>query len=930
MKITDVRFNGVKSPVGFDFERLLVSWKVREARGKTQAAAELRLYENNPDSEPVLTITGDQVKQSGTALSFPWKMRTDYFAEIKVTDETGDHAESGKISFTTGKRKERWNADWIAAEEGDSCHPILRKSFSTKKGIRMSRFYGTGVGIFELYLNGVKQGREYLAPYVTNYEKHLQTFTYKVDKDIREGEENTIELLLGKGWYLGTFGLEGMDRNYGSRMAAIGELHITYLDGTEEVICTDESWTYHASDFEDSGIYLGEILNRELWRGKENPERPVSVIRDPAHTPGCENLIKEHLSDRLSLPVVVKEELPVKEIVKTPAGETVLDFGQNFAGFVRFHAAFPAGTTVKLEFGEILQEGNFYHKNYRDAVSELVYTSDGREETVETHFTFYGFRYVKISGFPGEVEAADFTGCVLYSDLDRTGFIETGDARFDRLYQNTIWGQRSNFIDIPTDCPQRSERLGWTGDTQVFAPTACYHTDTRSFYHKFIRDLLDEQEFLDGGVPNYVPNIGHKDDCGAVWGDIATLLPETLYQAYGDLSEAEYAYPLMKNWVDWIDRGDRARGERKYLNDFVFTFGDWLALDGATPTSFKGSTDDTFIATAYYYRSAEIVADMAERLGKKEDAEYYRSLSEQIRSAFYREFYTPSGRLSIDTQAAYVVALKFRLHPDRKRVIAQFKERLKKDLYSIKCGFVGAPLLCTVLAECGETELAYDYLLKEGFPGWLYEVDLGATTIWERWNSVGEDGVISDTGMNSLNHYAYGSVMEFVYAYAAGIRPAEPGYKRAVIEPRPDIRLPKLSASYDSVQGKYAVAYELREDGSVHMEIEVPFDCTAEVTLPRDPEGKRELSAGSYRFDYVPEQNFRKPYGERTHLSRLAKDPRAMEILGKYVPVAAGIAASGDPENGTNTLMELMGMSFFHIDPEKMKEALAEIKELRV
>lgn len=941
MRITNIRINGIENPTGFLFEQLICSWNVRETESKKQVNAVIEVSTQRNFQEILYKKEGADLDQSGEKLELELKPRTTYFYRITVTGDAGDRAVSEICTFETGKMGEDWQADWISPAANDTFHPVMTRTFSLSKKISRARLYATGVGMFEAYLNGVKLGEEYLAPYMNNYEKNIQVLTFpleellKVDSvetagaapggSLKENAVNTLEILLGKGWYMGTFGLDMQKENYGDRMAAIAELHLEYEDGTSECICTDESWEYYGSDIEDSGIYFGEILNRTLWDGKENPKRPVEVLKVPEESNGTKNLCKAHLMDRISLPVLVKEQIPVQEILQTPAGETVLDMGQNFAGYVEFYADFPKGTRIVLDFGEILQEGCFYNKNYRDAKSQFVYVSDGTPETVRAHFTFFGFRYVRVTGWPGMCRKEDFIGKVLYSDIRRTGYVTTGNEKINRLYKNTVWGLKSNFIDMPTDCPQRSERLGWTGDAQVFAPTASYHMDTRAFFHKFIKDLRDEQQFLDGGVPNYLPNIGHKEDVGSVWGDIATFLPNTLYTCYGNLEEMEYCYPLMKDWVDYIDRKDAGRGKKQYLFNFGFHFGDWLALDGPTPTSFKGSTDDDYIASVYYYRSTQIVRKMAERLGKQQDAAYYKELEENISQAVKQEFFTPTGRLAVDTQAAYVIALKFGLYIDREKLIEQFRLRLKKDCNQIKCGFVGAPLLCTVLAEAGLYETAYDFLLKEGFPSWLYSVNLGATTIWERWNSVLPDGTISDTGMNSLNHYAYGSVMEFVYAYAAGIRPLEPGFKKAVIAPHPDIRLGKLECLYDSVNGLYVSKWSIEADGTLKVHVEIPFGCEAEVDLPDYPDGKMVLPAGAYDFSYQPENDLCRPYHKGTTLGRIAQDEKALATLGKYAPAIAGIAASGDPEMGANTLEEILSMGYLPFEPEELKKAIAEI-----
>lgn len=922
MKISDLQINGITDPIGYTYHYICCSWKVTETSSTKQTAAKIQVSDTADFEHIIAEKSGAHLKQSGECLEIDLKPRTIYYYRIFITGDEGDEAVSPTGTFETGKMKEPFAAEWISPKAEDTFHPVIRKEFQVNRPVRKARLYMTGVGLFEVSLNGEKLGSEYLMPYVSDYEQKIQVITFSIDEYLTDS--NSLEITLAKGWYMGLFGLELQKEIYGNRMAVIGELHIEYQDGTKECIGTDSSFTYQGTDTEDSGIYDGEIINRMLWAGKENPIKSVEVLKDPGREPGTKNLVKEHLTDRISLPILAKEEVAVKEIIKTPAGETVLDMGQNFAGFIEFTADFPKGTKITLDFGEILQEGNFFRGNYRDAKSQFIYVSGGRKERVHPHFTYFGFRYVKITGWTGEVKKEDFTGKVLYSDVSRIGYLETADAKINRLYENTLWGLKSNFMDIPTDCPQRSERLGWTGDAQVFAPTASYHMDTRAFFHKFMNDLREEQKILDGGVPNYLPNIGHKNDVGAVWGDIATLLPNTVYQFYGSSEELKNSYPLMKDWVDYIDALDKARG-RTYLYDFDHTFGDWLALDGATPNSFKGSTDDTYIASVYYCHSIGIVSSAAERLNKVEDAGYYANLEEKVRQAIFKEFFTPSGRLAIDTQAAYVIALKFGIYMDREKIIAQFQKRLQKDCYQIKCGFVGAPLLCMVLAEAGLFELAYDFLLKEDFPSWLYSVKLGATTIWERWNSVLPDGTISGTGMNSLNHYAYGSVMEFVYAYAAGIRAAEPGFQKAVIEPHPDIRIPYMKMKYDSANGTYVCHWSIETDGSFQMHIEIPFNCSALVRLPGYTMEEMELPAGSYDYAYQPKQDFRKPYHKGTTLGRAAKDEKAMKILGKYTPAIAGIAASKDPEMASNTLEQISQMEYLPFDPEQFKLAMEEI-----
>ena len=496
-------------------------------------------------------------------------------------------------------------------------------------------------------------------------------------------------------------------------------------------------------------------------------------------------------------------------------------------------------------------------------------------------------------------------------------------------YNHWIPQQKSNFIDLPTDCPQRSERLGWTGDAQVFAPTASYNMDTRAFYRKFLRDLRSEQLRMNGGIPNYIPSLGELGGAASVWGDVGTFVPEQLYKTYGNLEDVKAYYPLMHDWVEYMYRIDEEKGgKRLFLNGFQF--GDWLALDGVTENSFKGSTDDDYIGTVYYYQSTKILADMAERLGKTEDAKRYRALAEEIRSAIMHEYFTPSGRLAMDTQASYIIALKFGLCIDKERVIAQFKERLKKDCYEIKCGFVGAPLLCMTLCENGMEDLAYHFLFKEGFPSWLYAVNMGATTIWERWNSVMPDGTTSPTGMNSLNHYSYGSVVEFFYAYIAGIRAIEPGYRKAIIAPVPDMRFRYFNCSYDSACGKYVSNWSIAEDGTLNIHIDIPFNCEAEVTLPRysGENATMTLDAGSYDFSYMPNKDYRKRYDANTRLNEVADDAEVMGILRDRLPIAFGMILSGDKENGNLTFGELGFMFFMGFNPQMVAEATKDIYDM--
>ncbi|MEE3481140.1 MAG: family 78 glycoside hydrolase catalytic domain [Lachnospiraceae bacterium] len=974
MRIYDMKIDGVKEAIGFATEHPAFSFKVDETESKDFAEGCITVARDEDFSDVVYEKKASALNKTEEILDFAVIPRTRYFVRVSVTGDAGDRA-VGETFFESGKMGEPFTASWIGPEKGEDIHPRLSKAFSTNGSVKQARLYAAGVGLFEAYLNGQKLGDEYLLPGCSSYEDYLQVITFPVE-NLNRGE-NTLSFLLGKGWYMGTFGLEGQKENFGNRMAVIGELHIDYEDGRHEVIPTDASFTYTSSDIMESGIYFGEVLDRtagyglpedagaadagEMAAGDAGAGRrtaagkPVCVIENPETDPGTASLAASHLRDRLSPYIRPHEVLTVQEVITTPAGETVLDFGQNHAGLleIALPSGMKPGTVLTFEFGEILQNGNFYRDNYREAESKFVYISDGRAETVRQHFTYYGFRYVRVTGWTGKPDSRAFRSPVLYSDLEQTGFLQTNNAKVNRLIENTLWGQKSNFIDLPTDCPQRNERLGWTGDANVFAPTASYHMDTRAFFRKFLYDLSCEQKKLHGGIPNYIPNIGHKDDCTALWGDVSTMMPDTLYRMFSSGKDLARYYPMMKAWVDFVDAADEKNhgGEKTHLWDFGFQFGDWLGLDGASENSFKGGTEDAFVASVYYAHSASLVACAAKTLAEKaegaekagaagkagasgtaggmadyrRDEAHYSDLAKAIRDAVLDEYVTPNGRLAADTQTSYIIALKYGIFRDREKLLEGFRARLHKDRMKIRCGFAGAPIFLTTLGENGMYKEAYELLLNEDYPGWLYAVNMGATTVWERWNSVMPDGSMSPTGMNSLNHYSYGSVMEFVYACAAGLRPKMAGFKEAYIVPHPDIRLPEIACCYDSVSGRYVVNTRIMKNGRLSVHIEVPFGAKAYVTLPGKGEDEFVLTAGSYDYEYAPVRDYRKVLSEGTTLHDLKGYPEAMEILQKHLPSLYGIAMADDPEFAFVPLPVLKNFGFLGIEPAAFEKAEKEL-----
>lgn len=911
MRIYDVTINGREKPLGIDCSKLICSWKVDEAKSIFQKAVCIEVS-LQPDFECICYCKqGSRLLNTGELLEMQAAPQTRYYVRVQVLGENGESAVSDTEYFESGL--ECWRAQWITTEKEDTYHPEFMKTFVLPHPIKKARLYISGLGLFEAYINGKKVGNDYLAPFNNDYTGGVQYCTYDVTELLEW--ENELSVILGNGWYKGRLGYTGQKAVYGDKFQVIAELHVEYGSGERRMISTDTSWKYRGSDIVESDIYDGEFIDELFWKEKANKWKSAVLMKNPYP-----------VVERYSLPLIENEKLPVKELIYTPNGETVLDFGQNFAGYVIFTGKLKKGDLLKLSFGEILQEGNFYRENYRTAKAEFCYRSSGRQKTICPHFTYYGFRYVKVEGIE-DVKADEFEGIVLYSKMKRTGYFKSSNAHLNRLYENTVWGLKSNFIDMPTDCPQRDERLGWTGDAQIFSGTASYHMDTRAFFEKYLRDLYIDQKKHNGQVAMYLPNLQPGLSC-AVWGDAATMIPTVLYQHYGDKEALRQAYPLMKSWVDYIHAEDEKRGCRD-LWDFGFQLGDWLALDGITEQSMLGATDVSFIASVYYYGSAEMTANAARILGFEDEAVKYAELAVRIRKAVLHLYYTPAGLLAIDTQTAYYVALALGLYRSKEALLEGLQKRIKKDCYQIKSGFAGAPLMCNVLADAGMTELAYDFLFNESYPGWMYEVKMGATTVWERWNSVLPDGKISGTGMNSLNHYAYGAVAEFLYRHVAGISPLTPGFKKVRIAPKLTSYLQWVDCTYDSAAGKYRIKWEIKEGAKAVLHVEVPFDAKAEIVLPDRDESIITVNAGVYDYTFDTIRDYQCMFTMNSRLEQLKENKEATAIAQRKCPALAGMLASADKEILSKNLEELLKSNFVAIPKEELKNAIKEILKIK-
>lgn len=679
----------------------------------------------------------------------------------------------------------------------------------------------TALGVYEAKLNGERIGDFILAPGWTSYLNRLQVQSYDVTDMLKT--ENSLEVTVGQGWRAIANKRDGSDFLGYRDTALIAELTLVYADGRTESIVTDSSWTARESKLRYTNIYDGDIYDATFKAGS-------------ARHCICVDLEKDMLIPQEGEKIVEHERMPALQIIKTPAGETVIDFGQNMTGYVEFSIKGTPGAQATISHGETLDcDGNFYNANYRSARAQIKFTCDGEEHIYKSALTFFGFRYIRLENWPDEVKKENFTAIVVHSDIRRTGYFECSDETVNKLFKNIIWGQKSNFLDVPTDCPQRDERLGWTGDAQVFVRTASLNFDVERFFKKWLHDLAADQG-RDGCVPHVVPNI--FDDMGgsSAWSDAAVICPWEIYRTYGDKKILEDQFDSMKAWIDWMrersENGRRSGGSH---------FGDWLGLD-SPEGSYKGSTPEDLIATAYYKYSTELFIKAAHALGR--DVAEYENIPAEAAKAFRRE-YMENGRVKNATQTACVLALYFDITDDRAATAAQLNELVKRAGH-LETGFVGTPYLLHALSDNGYAGTAYDLLLRREYPSWLYPISKGATTVWEHWDGIKPDGTMWSTDMNSFNHYAYGAVADWMYGAAAGINsdPDRPGFEHIIFRPVTDRRLDFVKASIDTRRGTVASEWR-RENGRIKYIFTVPEGCCASAVIGGE---KHEVGAGTHEF----------------------------------------------------------------------------------
>lgn len=800
-----------------------------------------------------------------------------YFYRVKVSDNHKNESPwSDAAFFETGiLDASEWKAAFISPEGEDegasSKGKLLRREFNLDGEIEFARVYATSLGMYELYINGAQVGDGLLTPGWTDYRERLQYQTYDVTELLKAGD-NAIGASLGIGWYKGDLaGWVGRRNVYGSQMGLLLQLLVRYTDGREAIVVTDDSWKASESPVIYSELYHGETYDaRREQQGWDLPRF------DDADWSNVWVMDKDISTVVPQDGVMIRKREVLKPIsmFKTPKDELVIDFGQNMSGWVKFSAVGKAGDRVVLKHAEVLDaEGNFYTENLRAAKSRIEYIlKEEGTETYEPHFTFQGFRYVMIEEYPGDVDLEDFEAVVIHSDIERTGDFSCSDELINKLHHNILWGLKGNFVDIPTDCPQRDERLGWTGDAQVFMKAACYLKDVRVFFKKWFRDIRAGQ-LGDGGIPYVIPDVltdtteeglVGENHSATGWGDAAVICPWTLYVTYGDKRILEEQYDSMKAWIEYI----RSRAQDGVLWNTGFHFGDWVALD-AKEGSYFGATPNDLTATAYYAYSTRILVRAAGILGKDKDAEEYSRLHEEIVKAFRNEFFTPNGRLAAPTQTSHILSLMFGLVPKEHmdRTIEGLIKLLDENDGHLVTGFLGTPYFCHVLSRNGKLKEAYDLLLKEDYPSWLYQVKMGATTIWEHWDGIKPDGTMWSPDMNSFNHYAYGAIADWLYGVVAGLDtdPENPGFKRIIMKPQPGGGLTFAKAEYRSVYGKASIKWAI-ENGNMRVDVSVPHNTTAHLVLPdadaADVVGEgadfipcsggceAEIGSGTYSFSY--------------------------------------------------------------------------------
>jgi alpha-L-rhamnosidase len=843
LTMKDLTCEHKKNPIGIDILKPRFSWKINGTGNNIlQSAYSIRVATDSKFSSSKIVWQSGKI-ESGESVLQPYKgsdlkSGQRYFWQVKIWDNKGGESKWSEVAFLeTGLLSQSdWKAKWIEMESDTirySPSPHFRKEFTVGKSIASARVYVTSHGFYELHMNGKKVGDQVLTPGWTSYGKRLQYQVYDVTGILIKGN-NAIGAVLGDGWYRGTLAWGNNWAIYGKKLGLLLQLKITFTDGSESLILSDETWK--ASN--DGAIRMNDIYNGETYDAtKKLTGWNLSGYNDSNWKKVSIGNYKNNLIASEGSPVRKIQEIRPVKIFRTPKGKLIVDMGQNMVGWLRLKVTGSKGAVVILRHAEVMDKsGEFYTTNLRLAKCQLTYTLAGTgEETYEPRFTFMGFRFVEVTGFPGELTLDNLTGVVVHSDMAVTGSYESSNPLLNQLQHNIQWGQKGNFVDVPTDCPQRDERLGWTGDAQAFCRTAAYNMDVSSFFTKWLKDVAADQK-PGGEVPDVIPDVLSKQGSlttqpSAGWGDVAVITPWTMFLVYGDKRFLENQYPSMKAWVEYI----RKNAGNSLIWKGGSKYGDWLFYHPPVNnhTEPDGYTEHDFIATAFFAYSTSILAATAKELGKADDEKFYNDLYKKIKEVFINEYVTPAGRVGTNSQTSYVLALMFNLLPDNltEKASKFLVDDIKSRKNRLSTGFLGTPYICHVLSDNGYTDVAYDLLLQESYPSWLYPVKMGATTIWERWDGQKTDSTFQDPGMNSFNHYAYGAIGDWMYRVSAGIETMGPGYKHLILQPHPSKRLTYSKASFESSYGTVASGWE-RKGSKIIVSVKIPANCVATIILP--------------------------------------------------------------------------------------------------
>ena len=837
-----------ENPIGFHDATPTFSWKL-PPRVKKQTAYRIEVRDDAVvwDSGWVESDQSVMVPYGGEPLNSRQRLtwRVDY------KDEAGQASGwSPAAKFELGFLSAAdWQAKWIrpASELPEiESTSMLRRDFELKGDVKHARLYVTARGLFEIHLNGEKVGRDAFAPGWTSYANQIDTLTYDIGASLQEGQ-NAIGALLGTGWYAGKIGFRGEYNRYGVTPELLLQLEVEYADGSSFTLTSDENWkASFKGPIVTSSIYNGEVYDaaKELsgWTLPGFDESSWTDVIAEA------DLGSAALTPKPFAPVRVIKEMPTQAISEPEAGRYVFDMGQNMVGYPEVRIPVEKGQTITMRFAEMLNtDGSMYTDNYRKAKSTNTYTAaETGTITWKPTFTFHGFRYVELSGFSEGVKPEKHwvTGLVLHSDLDQIGTFESSHEELNQLQSNIVWGQRGNFLDIPTDCPQRDERMGWTGDAQAFCSTAMFNLDSLAFWKSWLRSMRHDQ--LDTGkIPCVIPDVFTGPDSPG-WMDAATIVPWEVYLRTGDVEVLSNNFEMMEGLVGFY----RSKS-KKNLIPKISAFGDWLQPYAENN---KGDTPFEYLGTAFYAKSAQILADSAQILGKSKAAVNYQAEADAVKAAFQKHYFNRAGKLknAPETQTAYVLALEFDLISDEQKVGAgkHLLRLIDEADGHLRTGFLGTPYLAQVLDETGSAHVASSLLFKESYPSWFYSINQGATTMWERWDSYTKKDGFHPQGMNSFNHYAYGAIGEWMYERLAGLTPdpEQPGYKHYYVRPLVIRELQWVRAELDSAYGVISCGWKKSADRTVILEGVVPPNTTATIIFPNGRESET-VAAGSFRYE---------------------------------------------------------------------------------